>query len=140
MAINVTLPVVPLPAPAEDLLKEAWEAGELIKIATEQIAELQERRDRIIEMLRSHGVTRAGHYEVMEKQRVTRKVNPSRFRQLFPDAYNRICDEEQRRLIASVGKAIRIQDAERLVGSDLLSPACDLTTSITHSVVKVVLE
>jgi hypothetical protein len=139
MAITVQVPI-PLPAPAEDLLKEAWEAGELIKIAQEQIAELQDRRDRIVAMLRSHGVPRAGNYEILEKVRTARKVNPSRFRQLFPDAYNRICDEEQRRLIASVGKAIRIQDAERLVGSDLLSPACDLTTSITHSVVKVVLE
>ena len=63
-----------------------------------------------------------------------------RFRQLFPEAYNRICDEEQRRLIASVGKSIRIQDAEKLIGSDLLSPACDLQTSITYSVVKTVIE
>ena len=132
--------LIPLPAPADALLKEAWEAGELIKIASEQIQELQERRDRIVAMLQAHGVTRAGNYEVMEKQRVTRKVNASRFRQLFPEAYNRICDEEQRRLIASVGKSIRIQDAEKLIGSDLLSPACDLQTSITYSVVKTVIE
>lgn len=140
MAITVTLPAVPLPAPAEDLLKEAWEAGELIKIAQEQITELEERRDRIVAMLQAHGVTRAGDYEILEKVRTARKVNPSRFRSLFPDAYNRLCDEEQRRLIASVGKSIRIQDAEKLIGSDLLSPACDLQTSVSCSVVKVVLE
>lgn len=139
MAITVQVPI-PLPAPAEDLLREAWEAGELIKLAQEQITELQDRKDRIVAMLQAHGVARAGNYEILERVRTSRKVNPSRFRQLFPDAYNRICDEEQRRLIASVGKSIRIQDAEKLVGSDLLSPACDLQTSITHSVVKVVLE
>jgi len=132
--------LIPLPAPADALLKEAWEAGELIKIASEQIQELQERRDRIVAMLQAHGVTRAGDYEILEKVRTARKVNPSRFRQLFPDAYNRICDEEQRRLIAAVGKKIRIEDAEKLIGSDLLSPACDLSTSITYSVVKTVIE
>ena len=132
--------LIPIPAPADALMKEAWEADELIKIATEQIQELTDRRDRIIEMLRSHGVTRAGNYEILEKVRTARKVNASRFRQLFPDAYNRICDEEQRRLIASVGKKIRIEDAEKLIGSDLLSPACDLQTSISYSVVRTCLE
>jgi len=132
--------LIPLPAPADALLKEAWEAGELIKIASEQIQELTDRRERIVAMLRAHGVTRAGDYEILEKVRTARKVNPSRFRQLFPDAYNRICDEEQRRLIAAVGKKIRIEDAEKLIGSDLLSPACDLSTSITYSVVKTVIE
>jgi hypothetical protein len=139
MAITVSIPV-PLPAPAEELLKEAHTAEELIKLAQEQIAELQDRRDRIIEMLRSNGIRTAGNYEILEKVRTARKVNPSRFRQMFPDAFNRICDEEQRRLIASVGKAIRIQDAERLVGSDLLSPACDLQTSVSFTIVKTVIE
>ena len=132
--------LIPLPAPADALMKEAWEADELIKIATEQIQELTDRRDRIIEMLRSHGVTRAGNYEILEKVRTARKVNASRFRQLFPDAYNRICDEEQRRLIATVGKKIRIEDAEKLIGSDLLSAACDLQTSVSITVVKTVIE
>lgn len=132
--------MIPLPAPADALMREAWEAGELIKIATEQVQELQERRDRIVAMLQAHGVTRAGNYEILEKVRTARKVNPSRFRQLFPDAYNRICDEEQRRLIASVGKKIRIEDAEKLIGSDLLSPACDLQTTVSFTVVKTVIE
>ena len=132
--------LIPLPAPADALLKEAWEAGELIKIASEQIQELTDRRERIVAMLQAHGVTRAGNYEILEKVRTARKVNASRFRQLFPEAYNRICDEDQRRLIAAVGKKIRIEDAEKLIGSDLLSPACDLSTSITYSVVKTVIE
>ena len=132
--------LIPLPAPADALLKEAWEAGELIKIATEQIQELTDRRDRIVAMLQAHGVTSAGNYEILEKVRTARKVNPSRFRQLFPDAYNRICDEEQRRLIAAVGKKIRIEDAEKLIGSDLLSPACDLQTTVSFTVVKTVIE
>ena len=132
--------LIPLPAPAEALIKEAWEAGELIKIASEQIQELTDRRDRIVAMLQAHGVTRAGNYEILEKVRTARKVNASRFRQLFPDAYNRICDEEQRRLIASVGKKIRIEDAEKLIGSDLLSAACDLQTSVSFTVVKTVIE
>ena len=132
--------LIPLPAPAEALIKEAWEAGELIKIASEQIQELQERRDRIVAMLQAHGVTRAGNYEILEKVRTARKVNASRFRSLFPEAYNRICDEEQRRLIATVGKKIRIEDAEKLIGSDLLSAACDLQTSVSITVVKTVIE
>jgi len=132
--------LIPLPAPAEALIKEAWEAGELIKIASEQIQELQERRDRIVAMLQAHGVTRAGDYEILEKVRTARKVNASRFRSLFPEAYNRICDEEQRRLIATVGKKIRIEDAEKLIGSDLLSAACDLQTSVSITVVKTVIE
>jgi len=132
--------LIPLPAPADALLKEAWTAAELIKIASEQIQELTDRRDRIVAMLQAHGVTRAGDYEILEKVRTARKVNASRFRSLFPEAYNRICDEEQRRLIATVGKKIRIEDAEKLIGSDLLSAACDLQTSVSITVVKTVIE
>jgi len=132
--------LIPLPAPADALLEEAWTAAELIKIASEQIQELTDRRDRIVAMLQAHGVTRAGDYEILEKVRTARKVNASRFRAMFPDAYNRICDEEQRRLIATVGKKIRIEDAEKLIGSDLLSAACDLQTSVSITVVKTVIE
>src|SRR5690606_4719718 len=112
---------VPLTASPEALLKEAYEAEELIRYASEQIAGLQERRDKILELLTARGIHQAGNYEIMQRVRTTRKINVGLFRQAFPDAYNKICDDEQRRLIASVGKTIRIQDAEKLIGSDRLA-------------------
>ena len=125
---------VPLEASPEVLLKEAYDAEQLIRYASEQITALQERRDKIIEQLRQREIYQAGNYEIMQKIRTTRKINTSLFRQAFPSEYNRLCDEEQRRLIASVGKTIRIQDAEKLIGSDRLAPVCDLQTAVSFTV------
>mgnify|MGYP003613815843 CR=1 FL=1 len=125
---------VPLTASPEDLMRGAFEAEELIRFATEQITALQERRDKILELLTARGIHQAGNYEIMQRVRTTRKINVGLFRQAFPDAYNKICDDEQRRLIASVGKTIRIQDAEKLIGSDRLAPVCDLQTAVSFTV------
>ena len=130
----------PLPAPAEQLLKEAHEADQVIKFAQEQINGLQERRDKIIEQLHARGIHQAGNYEILQKIRTTRKINVGLFRQAFPAEYNRIYDEEQRRLIASVGKSIRIQDAEKLIGSDRLAPVCDLQDTVTFAVLQKAIE
>ena len=138
-AAQTTIPA-PLTAAPEALLKEAYEAEELIRYATEQITALQERRDKNIEMLHSRGIHQAGNYEIMQKVRTTRKINVGLFRQAFPAEYNRICDEEQRRLIASVGKSIRIQDAEMMIGSDRLNPVCDLQTAVSFTVCQRFLE
>ncbi len=133
-AQQITLPPAPLEASPEVLLREAFEAEELIRFATEQITALQERRDKILELLTARGIHQAGNYEIMQRVRTTRKINVGLFRQAFPDAYNKICDDEQRRLIASVGKTIRIQDAEKLIGSDRLAPVCDLQTAVSFTV------
>lgn len=125
---------VPLTASPEALMREAFEAEELIRFATEQIAALQERRDKIVEMLTARGIHQAGNFEILAKVRTTRKINVGLFRQAFAAEYNRLCDDEQRRLISSVGKRIRIEDAEKLIGSDRLAPVCDIQTAVSYTV------
>lgn len=131
---------VPLTASPEDLMREAVEAEELIRYASEQITSLQERRDKIIEQLRQREIYQAGNFEILQKIRTTRKINVGLFRQAFPSVYNQLCDEEQRRVIAGVGKRIRIEDAEKLIGSDRLAPVCDLQTTASYTVCQRVLE
>ena len=121
-------------------MREAFEAEELIRFATEQIAALQERRDKIVEMLTARGIHQAGNFEILAKVRTTRKINVGLFRQAFAAEYNRLCDDEQRCLISSVGKRIRIEDAEKLIGSDRLAPVCDIQTAVSYTVCQRVLE
>lgn len=139
-AQQITLPPAPLEASPEVLLREAFEAEELIRFATEQITALQERRDKIVEMLTARGIHQAGNFEILAKVRTTRKINVGLFRQAFAAEYNRLCDDEQRRLISSVGKRIRIEDAEKLIGSDRLAPVCDIQTAVSYTVCQRVLE
>ncbi|HNI42317.1 MAG TPA: hypothetical protein PK272_06555, partial [Methanoregulaceae archaeon] len=128
---QTAIPASPLTASPDALLREAFEAGELIKFAQEQINELQERRDKIIEQLHTRGIREAGNYEIMEKHRVTRKVNVQRFAARYPDAYVALMEEELRRAKMNAGKVVLIKDAERMLGKDQLDPVCDLQDSVS---------
>jgi len=125
-----------LSAPADLLLKEAYELDDLIKIATEQITRMQERKDRIIAELVTHDIRDAGNYAIEDKIRVVRKVNVKRFLAAYPDEYTRLMEDEIRRAKMNAGKTIRIQDAERMLGKDQLDPVCDLQSTVTHVIVK----
>ena len=130
---SVTLP---LSASTEVLLKEAWEARELILMATKEINRLQERHDIIVEELLTHGVREAVNYQILEKQTVRRKINSERFRDLYPMEYGRIKELEISRFMESAGKNITLKDAEHLLGEDALNPVCDLQVTIKNVVVQ----
>jgi len=123
--------ILPLSRPAEELFKEGLELQEIIQAGTEHLNKLQERLGLIKEELLFHGIRETGNYLLWEKQRVTRKVNAKRFAELFPDEYQKLMEEELLKAKRNAGKNIRVQDAERMVGEEALSPACDLQTSIS---------
>jgi len=127
---------LPLSAPADHLLQEAYALDRLIKIATEQITKLQERKEMIIAELLTHDIRDAGNYAIEDKIRTVRKVNVKRFSAMFPDEYARLISDEIRRAKMNAGKLIRVQDAERMLGKDQLDPVCDLQSTVIHVVVK----
>lgn len=132
--------IVPLSRPAEDLFQLAYEKQEMIRIATEHINQLQQEYDLIKEELLFHGIREAGNYELWEKQRVTRKINVKRFAEMFPDVYARLMEDEILKAKRNAGKVVRVQDAERLLGEDVIDPACDLQTSISFVIQQKVIE
>lgn len=131
---------LPLSKPAADLLAEAYDLQETIKAAMEQINKYQYRIDSIKEELIQQGVREGGNYLLEEKVRATRKVNVERFAARYPEEYTRLMEDELRRVKMSVGKVIRIQDAERLLGKDQLDPVCDLQSTITFYIAKKALD
>lgn len=128
--------ILPLSAPAEVLLKEAYELQDLIQIGMDQINKLQTRIDTIKEELLTHGVKEAGNYELFAKVRTVRAVNVERFAEKYPEEYDRIKEDEIRRAKQNAGKVVRVQDAERLLGKEQIDPVCDLKSTITHVILK----
>jgi hypothetical protein len=131
---------IPLSAPAIQLMKEAYELDDLIKIATQEMNRLIERRDLIIEELLSKGIREAGNYEIIQKIKAIRKINVQRFQDCFPVEFEEIKRREIARATANAGKVILLKDAEQLIGTERLDPVCDLQTSSKNTVVKIHLD
>lgn len=129
--------ILPLSAPAEELMKEAYELQDLIKIGMHHINDCQTRLDSIKEELLAKGVTDAGNYALESKiTRSARKVNVARFSERFPTEYTQLIEDEIRRAKLNAGKSINIKDAERLLGKDMLDPVCDLQSTVQHVIVR----
>lgn len=131
---------VPLSAPPDLLLKEAFEIDELIKAAMDQVNRLQHRKELIIEELLANSVREAGNYELLDKVRTIRRVNVHRFKERFPTEYEIIRQQKVEQFTKEAGKVILVSDAERLLGKDQVDPVCDLQTTITHVVVQKAIE
>ncbi len=126
---------VPLSGDPAALMKEAYDLDDLIKIAYEEVAKLQQRRDVIMEELLTNGIREAGQYAIEDRVRTVRKVNVGRLMEQFPVAYKRICEVEREKILKSVervGKSILIKDAEKFLGEADLGAVCDLDSSVTH--------
>lgn len=132
--------IVPISRPPEELFRDAYEKQEMIQIATEHINKLREELDVIKEELLFHGIKESEKFLLWESQRVTRKVNAERFATMFPEEYQKLIEEELMKAKRNAGKNIRVQDAERLLGKEVIDPACDLQTSITFVIQPKVIE
>jgi len=121
---------------ASNMLAEIYDVEQEIKNLTEIMEGLQEKRQTLLKRAVSSNITEGGDYAMVAKPRITRSINAERFKAMFPEQFEYCRNMVIQRAKMKADRNITLQDAEGLLGKDVIAPVCDVKTVVNYIVVK----
>jgi len=118
------------------MLAEIYDVEQEIKNLTEIMEGLQEKRQTLLKRAVSSNITEGGDYAMVAKPRITRSINAERFKAMFPEQFEYCRNMVIQRANMKADRNITLQDAEGLLGKDVIAPVCDVKTVVNYIVVK----
>ena len=137
--MNEAISINPRPVSATDAegaLKTIYDVDQEIKSLSEELARLTEKRDTLLSRAVSSNITEGGDYAMVAKPRITRSINAERFKAMFPEQFEYCRNMVIQRAKMKADRNITLQDAEGLLGKDVIAPVCDVKTVVNYIVVK----
>ena len=107
-------------------LSYVWELDGQIATVSETLNDLNRLRAEALEYAVSHGIKEDDSCRITEKARVTRALDITRFKEVFPEEYAEICEDIRRDLqreIDAVGNKIPLTKADAKIKKNILEGA-----------------